>query len=421
MKKYKYYLRLLCCLVCLTQVITACAAHAAVPGFAPLPEPSGLRVAIGSDLHLNPDSRPGKDPTQAEFNLELVDALLWDAARQGAKFLLLTGDLVNGGKPHRHAALAQKLKAAEATGLDVCVLPGNHDLDPVTQTEFAEFYAPFGYDEAYSRDEGSLSYAVVRDGLLILMLDTGGYPSAAVDLPGAKPPAEVHAFVSAGTLQWAEDMLRYAQSEGLGVLCAGHYNLLLPSNQDTGSTGFYFENADKLAALLKEYAVPLYLSGHAHTRAYYESGGLHELVTEYLLGYPTAYSVLDLTGDTLTCTPRRIDVDAWARESGQKSAELLHFAQWQQDKLREYSTQNVAYMSERNPLSKTEQREAADFFYFVMDSFWQGSLHEKREAAEAMPGCEAFFRAAEGYAYGWWLRDLLQSAPPELRGFTIGW
>jgi hypothetical protein len=96
MKKYKYYLRLLCCLLCLTQLLTACAAHAAVPAFAPLPEAKGLRIAVGSDLHLNPDSRPGKAPAQAEFNLELCDALLWDAKQQGARFILLTGDLVNG-------------------------------------------------------------------------------------------------------------------------------------------------------------------------------------------------------------------------------------------------------------------------------------------------------------------------------------
>ena len=54
-----------------------------------------------------------------------------------------------------------------------------------------------------------------------------------------------------------------------------------------------------------------------------------------------------------------------------------------------------------------------------MDSYWQGTLHDRRETAEAMPGCEPFFRCAEGYAYGWWLRELLDTAAPELQGFTI--
>ena len=51
------------------------------------------------------------------YNLELVDALLWDAKEQGSEILLLTGDLVNGGKPHRHEALAEKLRQTERTGL----------------------------------------------------------------------------------------------------------------------------------------------------------------------------------------------------------------------------------------------------------------------------------------------------------------
>lgn len=45
--------------------------------------------------------------------------------------------------------------AAEENGVAVCVLPGNHDLSPVTQQEFAEIYEPFGFGEATSRDAAS--------------------------------------------------------------------------------------------------------------------------------------------------------------------------------------------------------------------------------------------------------------------------
>ena len=416
----KIILQTIVCLLCAAVFLPGCA-HAArteVPVLPETPPSTGLRIAVASDLHLNPDSRPSSvSPAQFEFSLELADALLSDVQRQGAAFLILTGDLVNGGKPHRHAALVQKLKKAEADGLPVYVLPGNHDLDPIKQTEFAEFYEDFGYREAFSRDSSSLSYAVIRDGLLLLMLDTGGYSTAAIDL--AQPPADTCAFLSDSTLKWAETMLRHAKENGLLVLCAGHYNLLPAMNRDAGNSGFYFENADRLAALLKQYDVPLYLSGHAHTRAFYRQGELRELVTEYLLGYPTGYSILDIDDETIRYTPRRVDVDAWAAATDQKSKILRNFAQWQQDGLRDYSEENVRYMSGRNPLSEREQRQAADFFYFVMDSYWQGTLHDKRETAEAMPGCEPFLRCAEGYAYGWWLRELLDTVPPELQGFTI--
>ena len=135
------------------------------------PKGAGLRIAVASDLHLDPDNTDHSGLlAQASYSMELVDALLWDAHRQGSDILLVTGDLVNGGKPHRHAALTEKLRQAEAEGTDVYVLPGNHDLAPVTQTEFAEAYAAFGYGEARSRDRNSLSYSVTRDGLMLLMM-----------------------------------------------------------------------------------------------------------------------------------------------------------------------------------------------------------------------------------------------------------
>ena len=36
-----------------------------------------------------------------------------------------------------------------------------------------------------------------------------------------------------------------------------------------------------------------------------------------------------------------------------------------------------------------------------------------------MPGYEPFFRCAEGYAYGWWLKELIRTASPLLKGFTL--
>ena len=64
--------------------------------------------------------------------------------------------------------------------------------------------------------------------------------------------------------------------------------------------------------------MPLYLSGHMHIRGFYQEQGLSELLTEFLLSYPTGYSVLDLTESGIRYRPRRVDVDAWAEETGQE-------------------------------------------------------------------------------------------------------
>ena len=156
-----------------------------------------------------------------------------------------------------------------------------------------------------------------------------------------------------------------------------------------------------------------------HTRGVYQEDGLTELLTEYLLGYPTGYSLLDLAGKRLCYTPRRIDVDAWAAATGQNDPVLKNFTDWQQEGLYHYSVSNINYMSERNPITEEEKGNAVGFFYTVMNAFWSGTLSEQSARIEAMPGYEPFFRCAEGYAYGWWLKELIRSASPLLKGFTL--
>ena len=68
--------------------LTACGVAPARPTFtagsppSPLPEKTGLRVAVASDIHLNPDGGSGEGAA-ANYSTELVDALLWDAEDGG--------------------------------------------------------------------------------------------------------------------------------------------------------------------------------------------------------------------------------------------------------------------------------------------------------------------------------------------------
>ena len=91
--------RALAALLCLVLLLCACGTSDDVPTPAPLPEAEGLRIAVASDLHFDPDNTNKKAGLGAvAYNPELIDALLFDAAAQGAEVLLLTGDLVNLGR-----------------------------------------------------------------------------------------------------------------------------------------------------------------------------------------------------------------------------------------------------------------------------------------------------------------------------------
>ncbi len=420
--------RCLSALLCLLTGVALCGCAASGPEepvltpspsvLAPLPEKTGLRIAVASDTHLDPDNTDKSLGVETVYNMEILDAMLWDVREQGAELLLITGDLCNSGKTNKHAALAEKLRAAEAEGITACVLPGNHDLAPLRQTEFAEYYGDFGYDEAFSRDTASLSYCILRDGLMILMMDTGGYAAGAVDLPGAAARDNNEAFLSDTTLRWAEEMLKRAEAENKPVIAAGHYNLLPEISRQPGS-GYYIENGERFAALLRKYDVPLYLSGHMHLRAVYQEGRLTEQLTECLIAYPTGYTVLDLDGDALHVTPRRVDVAAWAAETGQSDPVLLDFAFWQERRQYDYCRVTAEAMSARNPIPERDLRYASDFFYTVMRAYWDGSLSSRRDEIRILPGYEPFFRCAEGYSYGWWLKDLIETASPLLPGYTL--
>ena len=97
----------LLCLLAL--VFSACGTSDAVPTPAPLPASEGLRIAVASDLHFAPDNTDKKANLGAvAYNPEFIDALLCDAADQGAELMLLTGDIVNLGRREHHEALAEK-------------------------------------------------------------------------------------------------------------------------------------------------------------------------------------------------------------------------------------------------------------------------------------------------------------------------
>ena len=394
-----------------------------------LPSSPGLRIAVASDLHLDPDNTDKENAaSETVYNMEIVDAMLWDAKRQGAEILLLTGDLVNGGKEHKHLALTEKLRQAEETGLKIYVLPGNHDLYPVTQTAFAQYYADFGYTDAYSRDSASLSYCVILDDLMLLMMDTAGYEPHAIDLTAGLAYAgraglldgssDAQAFLSDQTITWAESMLKEARDRGLFVLCASHYNLIPAISRQTG-TGYYVENGARFAALLEEYQVPLHLSGHMHLRGVYQEEGLTELLTECLTAYPVAYGVLDLTDNELVYTPCSLDVSAWASLHRQTDPVLLRFADWQRERRLAGCRSTAALLAEKRGVSESDTALAADFFYDFLESYWHGTLYYEAEGLMQSAGYAPFMACAEGSSYGPWVQDLLDNASPLLAGFTL--
>ena len=245
----------------------------------------------------------------------IIDALADDVIAQRPDAFLCLGDLAFDGETPSHEDLIPKLARIQDAGIPVLVIPGNHDIHPrctdgsrTTAQTFAELYDVFGREGASSRDPSSLSYEwPAGSSLRLLMIDCNG-----VESPGTLPD---------GTLGWIEGRLAQAQADGARVISCTH-QVLWPSAYN----GVAIENADALLDLYARYGVTANLSGHVHVQAVVESSPHVTDVTTMALGIsPVQYGQITVDGARLEYETRRLDVQGWARTTGQTDPNLLDF------------------------------------------------------------------------------------------------
>lgn len=276
----------------------------------PLP-PVTARLVTATDLHyLSPaltdhgeyfrlvlENGDGKAMEHCE---EITDAFVEQVISTPPDALLLSGDLTFNGARKSHEALIEKLSKIKEAGIPVLAIPGNHDLenrnaasfqgdhytlvDSVTAAEFSELYSAFGFEDALSRDETSLSYVFqITPQLRALMID--------VNSPGCG------GAVKEETLRWAEEQLILAARQGSRVVAISHQNLI--AHSDLFDFGYAIHNGSKLLELYEKYGVLCNLSGHMHIQHTVKSqAGLWDIATSSLLMWPLQYGELSLEGKT---------------------------------------------------------------------------------------------------------------------------
>lgn len=164
---------------------------------------SDMHVMVNSLWDQNHPEVFYSDPKMVEHSHELFDLAVQRVIDNAPDFLLVPGDLTYNGEKKNHEYVAKKFAEIEEAGIEVFVVPGNHDVsDPgardyssgkavkaanVTAAEFAKLYADFGYGDAVMRlDKGvdSLAYMTYfADDIAIIGLNTnlsniGGHKSA---------------------------------------------------------------------------------------------------------------------------------------------------------------------------------------------------------------------------------------------------
>ncbi len=313
------------------------------------------RLVLATDLHYqSADADDGgkafqefvehSDGKVVRYLPELLEAFLDEVIAERPSALVLSGDITMNGEKINHQELAQRLKRVQDAGIQVLIIPGNHDInnhdasvffgdartpaETVDAREFYEIYREYGYDQAFSRDENSLSYAYALDERnWMLMLDSAQYD----------PVNRVEGRLKESTLAWMDGILAQAQEQGVFVLPVAHHNLLYQSRMYT--TQCAMENNTEVIDLFQKYRLPLFFSGHLHVQRIRkhkaepgvpdEDYGILEIVTDALSIPPCQYGFLEWKEDgSLEYATRAVDVSAWARAHGVENEDLLHFPDW---------------------------------------------------------------------------------------------
>ena len=176
-------------------------------------EESSIRFGVLSDIHYFADSLKSDcdeyyewlynkhkeyDDTNALLD-NALDGILRNAVEDGSTYVLIPGDMTKDGEKKSHEELAARLAEFEAeTGIQVFVIPGNHDINNskaitfengyeepaeiTTPEDFREIYADFGYADADSvfvpkngNKGGMLSYTEVLGNYKLIAIDSCMY------------------------------------------------------------------------------------------------------------------------------------------------------------------------------------------------------------------------------------------------------
>ncbi len=329
----------------------------------------------------------GNDGTLTLCLEALTEAFLEEIIAERPDALILSGDLSQNGEKENHLALAKKLQRVQERGIPVLVIPGNHDIghpgpstyydDRIERTagtdakEFLEIYHAFGYDGASSRDPESLSYLYrLRETYWIMMLDSCIY----------EPVHSTGGRIREGTLSWMREQLALAQEAGATVVPVSHHNLLDESTLYPEECTL--ENAGEVTALLEEFGVPVYFSGHLHLQrtkkhvsgpaAGEDSYGIWEIVGSPVSISPCQYGIATWGKDgSFSYRTKAVDVESWAARYGEEDERLLHFREWSEEFLLENMAYRVFYGIEGIP--EERRREMALFYARLYRDYCAGS------------------------------------------------
>jgi len=295
----------------------------------PAPRYPDIRFAVISDLHLY-DPILGSEGAAFEevFNSDrkllldseaLLDYAIDQLLSSSIRFVLVAGDLTKDGELIGHQQVSAKLQRLVDTGIEVFVVPGNHDInnteafrfvgdtmqlvETITADQFASLYQNMGYKRALSRDASTLSYvAEPVNGLWILAIDDCRY---AENVAGVEPI--VGGAISQDTEQWITSVLAEALAQDKAVIVLMHHGIVEHWNgQAKLHPDYIVDDFSHVSRYLASYHVRVGFTGHYHaqdiTKAQFEDTYLYDIETGSLVTSPCPIRYCTIRDNSLSTT-----------------------------------------------------------------------------------------------------------------------
>ena len=303
-------------------------------GNAAFPAYPAASFAVVSDLHIY-DHSLGVSGAAFEETLysdrkllleseELLDLAIGEIIKAGVDFVLVSGDMTKDGELINHLIVAEKLGRLKEAGINAYVIPGNHDVnnpdavsysggatsrvETVSEADFADIYANFGYGGAVMRDPDSLSYvAELTDGLWLLAIDSCRHREN-TDETGCITGGNV----SQETMDWIVEALLYAQKNEVAVVAMMHHGAVEHwDGQRKLHPKYLIEDYARFGEVLASYGVRIIFTGHYHaqdiTRGKYENGGyLYDVETGSLVTAPCPIRFCKIEGNAFKVETKTI-------------------------------------------------------------------------------------------------------------------
>jgi hypothetical protein len=281
-----------------------------------------LKIAVVSDPHylhsslLINDAQNGiafnadlfKNPNKAlmAYSAPIFKSIFVDIMDEKPDILLIPGDLTKDGELVSHEQVASYLKMLKENGTRIYVVPGNNDIrnkdavgyngnisypvPNISPEQFRMIYNDFGYGDAISLDQNSLSYvAEPVPGLWILGIDACRYT----------PVGSRGGRISSKTQAWIYQQLSKAHEKKITVFGVIHHNMIEHMSGQNGAIGpTVVDSAKAITEAMMSLGLEVLFTGHNHANditAYHKGEStLYEISTGSTIASPSQYRSVTL-------------------------------------------------------------------------------------------------------------------------------